>query len=74
MLSKKEIQLLNDSIKKLDTGRYELRSILGEQWDLIESPTSFGKRFKKYVLDGGLKGISFVDIKTNNHNIYKLKK
>lgn len=74
MLSTKEIQILHNSVHKLDAGVYELKDILGDQWYLIKSPTTFGKSFKKFVLDGGFKEIEFIDIKTNNHNTYEIKK
>jgi hypothetical protein len=74
MLTQKELQLIYVCIDKLDSGTYEIKEILGEHWSLIKSPTSFGKRFKKFIRNGGINEITFVNIKTNNHNIYKLKR
>ncbi len=74
MLSNKEIKILSTSIDKLNAGVYQLKDMLGDQWHLINSPTSFGKRFKKVVLEGGFKKIKFNEIKTDNHNTYIVSK
>lgn len=73
MLSNKEIEKCNDVINALTAGTYELKDMFGDDWNTVASPTSFGKRFKQSVLNGKFKKVSLIKIKTNNHNLYKVR-
>jgi hypothetical protein len=71
-LTEDELASAQVIINKTASGIYELREIYGHEWEEIESPTSFGARFKKSVCNGNLQRIKLSSLKTNNHYTYEI--
>jgi hypothetical protein len=57
-----------------EAGVYELKALYGSEWDNVQSPTTFGKRFKEAVRKGRLEHIRFATTATDNHAIYEVYK
>ena len=54
-------------------GRCTLRELYGKKkWLSVPKPQSFGIRFMASVENGSLKGIRYVDRRTNNHHEYEI--
>lgn len=71
-LTEKELLEATALIEKMRPGlRYELEDIYLGHWGDVESPTTFGKRFKNSVLLGEIFGLEFIEKDSNNHSIYK---
>ena len=71
-LTDKELLDAIDLISKMSaSSHYELQDIYRDRWVDVESPTTFGKRFKNSVLLGDLVGVEFVKIYSNNNSIYR---
>ena len=74
----KEIIKIDPALSKKNEGTYTLSEIYGAKWDEVESPTSFGRFFKKNVCAKKLKNILLhpePDTKTvQNHHLYDIKK
>lgn len=51
----------------------ELKEIYGVHWSSINSPTTFGKRFKKAYDNGSFSNLVWCRVKDNNHQLYKRK-
>ena len=72
------IKIAQALINKKSEGTYKLSEIYGEKWEKVESPTSFGRYFKKKVCACELKNIQLhpePDTKTvQNHHLYDIKK
>ncbi len=71
-LSNKEILFVKKVIKKRKPGLYELKDLYGDLWEEIDSPTTFGARFKRTVEAGEIEGIAWKDRKSNNHQLYEV--
>jgi hypothetical protein len=71
-LTKNELASVQVIINKTAPGEYELCEIYGDEWEKIESPTSFGANFKESVCNGDLRRIELKSRKTNNHQTYKI--
>lgn len=51
---------------------YEIEQIYGQFWEAIPNPTTFGRWFKRAVIDGRLKNIEWVRRSGENHQIYRI--
>ena len=71
-LNAKQIANARKLIDRMQPGEYELEQIYGSRWKSIDSPTTFGKRFKATVGAGLLDNIKIGGLKTNNHRTYVL--
>jgi len=72
-LTQTEVENAQSIIDKHQPGSYELKALYGEKWQHVESPTSFGKKFKNAVASKLLKYIEHDSLRTDNHNIYKIQ-
>lgn len=70
MLTEKELTIARLMISKMPSGQYKLNELYGDLWKTNKSPTTFGKRFKKCVLEGNLANISLVEKDGDNAWIY----
>ena len=71
-LNNKEIYFAQQAINDSTPGPYELKDLYGDLWDQVDSPTTFGARFKKTVEAGELEGIVWKDRRSNNHQVYEV--
>ena len=71
-LSQSQIDEAQAIINGTKSGTYELRDIYGGLWRAIQSPTSFGMKFKATVVAGLLSNIKIHERKTNNHHTYEV--
>lgn len=71
-LNNKEIYFAQQVINDSTPGPYELKDLYGDLWDQVDSPTTFGARFKKTVEAGELEGIVWKDRRSNNHQVYEV--
>lgn len=74
ILTQMEIENAQSIIDKHQPGSYELKALYGKEWQHVESPTSFGKKFKNTVTSQLLKYIEHDSLRTDNHNIYKIQR
>jgi len=72
MLNTIELQHVQSKIYQLPSGRYELSDILGDDWENIDCPTEYGRRFRRAAALGRVKAITHVDRKSNNHLVYQV--
>ncbi len=66
------IELAQYRIDDLDAGQYLVGDIYGEYWDSIPNHTGFGPQFKEAVLGGKLKGIRWVERRSDNNQPYEV--
>lgn len=71
-LSQTEIANAQAIIDSKAPGDYELKVLYGDAWSQIDSPTTFGKRFKMAVENGSLKRITKKEVRTDNHHVYSI--
>ena len=74
MLVDFEMKIIQESLLKLESGKFTLMSIFGDKWSSVKNPNVTGKAFKKMVLNGNFPGVNFESKKTNNHSTYVLEK
>lgn len=72
MLTPDEISEAERMLSAAEPGVYELRALYGSRWTNVQSPTTFGKRFKQAVQESRLKNIRFATTATDNHAIYEV--
>ncbi len=72
ILSSTEITQAQTLIDKTPAGIHELKKIYDLNWKTVNSPTVFGKKFKKTVNQGLLKNIKFDDTQGDNHACYEI--
>ncbi len=72
LLSSAEILQAQEIINKTTPGIYELKVLYGSKWLSINSPTTFGAKFKATVLAGQLQSICIRSAKTDNHQTYEV--
>ena len=60
ILNSAEISKAQEIIGKKQRGIYELKDLYGPLWSRVDSPTAFGKRFKKTVETGLLQHIKLL--------------
>jgi hypothetical protein len=72
ILSSTEITQAQTLIDNTPIGVRELKKIYGSNWKTINSPTTFGKKFKETVNQGLLKNIKFDDTQGDNHACYEI--
>ena len=74
MIELTDIQIAQAQAKidNLRPGVYSLQQIYGQAWNLINSPTTFGKRFKGAVQRELFRNIQFNTTESNNHAIYEI--
>lgn len=73
-LNPAEISQAQAIIDRTPEGVYELSVLYGCDWAAINSPTTFGGKFKRAVEAHHLKLIEPSALKTNNHHTYKILK
>lgn len=71
-LTQHEMQDIKERIASMKPGYYEVRDIFGDDWSMIKSPTSFGKKFKKSVSMNLISNVKIVRTKTDNHKFYSI--
>lgn len=71
-LSLEEVAIAQAMINQKVVGTYELNEIYDSHWSAINSPTTFGKKFKRSVREGKLQNIKLCSLKTNNHHAYEI--
>jgi hypothetical protein len=49
-----------------------LPELYGEAWAFVRRPKTFGKQFKRAVLDGRVPGVRWVREKSNRHQLYEV--
>lgn len=74
MLTIDELEFVRRIIASRPDGEYDLKGLFGAEWQFIQSPTTFGRKFKAAVLSGRLPQVSHVSIRTDNHNMYRVSK
>ncbi|ABK43885.1 hypothetical protein Mmc1_1374 [Magnetococcus marinus MC-1] len=72
-LKVEEITKAQSLIDAISQGVYELSELYGKEWKHIQSPTSFGGKFKSTVEAGLLKRICIGEKKSNNHQTYRVE-
>lgn len=72
VLTPNEIAEAERLIRAAEPGIYELKALYGSRWANVQSPTTFGKRFKQAVQESRLKNIRFANTASDNHAIYEV--
>ncbi|WP_380783482.1 DUF1413 domain-containing protein [Sphingomonas sp. R86520] len=71
-LDDSELELAQNLINDCAAGQYEVEDIYREFWEAIPHRTTFGRRFKKAVIGGKLRGIRWMHRSSENHQVYEL--
>jgi hypothetical protein len=66
------IELAEVRISELPPGQYLIGQIYGECWEAIPRHTKLGPVFKDAVTSGRLKGIRWVERKSDNNHLYEI--
>lgn len=74
ILKQSEIVQAQEIIDLASPGNYKLKELYGSKWSTVESPTSFGAKFKETVQAGYLHKIWHDLIDSDNSNVYTVKK
>ena len=72
MLTEKELVIAKKLIANTASGQYKLKNLYGEQWENNKSPLTFGKRFKKSVIEGQLPNVKPAEQDGDNAWMYKV--
>jgi hypothetical protein len=71
-MTEEEIELAQSLIDSTLPGTYGVEEIYADIWGATESPTAFGVRFRRVVLEGRLIGIEAREANKQNHQMYRV--
>lgn len=72
MLKAEELKQAQRLILAASPGVYAVKDLYGQEWAEVNSPTTFGKRFKQAVVRGQLEGIRYDSTRGDNHKLYEV--
>lgn len=73
MLDQQELQVALAIVRATPAGRYTVRQLFGDAWQLNGRPRAYGQWFKASVKSGQLPGVRWVGQKSDRSQLYEVE-